>query len=164
MSHECNNECISSRTIVSFSSTKSNRIQNAIKERSVSSEEGTSIVLYNTLGTVPLSIPEDLPSTNALSQCICRQRSSFVLDTNSQLSQNLKPTDHGEDFVLFQDDSMIIFTSRSNLSVLKKCQHSICDGTLSVSIMTFDDLTYSFFFQACLTKFFQLFTVHGLYT
>ncbi|CAF4396253.1 unnamed protein product [Rotaria sp. Silwood2] len=69
------------------------RIQNEIKERSVSCEEGTSIILYNALRTVPLSIAADLPSTDALSQCILRQRPPLLLDINSNLPQILKQTD-----------------------------------------------------------------------
>ena len=120
--------------------------------------------MHNTVPTVPLSIAAILLSTNTLSQCIRRHISPLVLDINSQLSQILKQTDHGEDLVLFEDDSMIIFISRSNLSVLKECQHWFCDGIFSVSIKNFDCLTYSFVFQVCPAEFFQLFTVHGLYT
>ena len=121
------------------------RIQNEIKERSVLCEEGTNIILQNALRQAPLSIAADLPSMDALAQTVRRRRPQLLLDINGQLPQILKETDRGENFVLFEDDSMIIFTSKSNLSVLKECKHWFCDGTFSVSIRIFDCLTYSVF-------------------
>jgi hypothetical protein len=113
------------------------RVQNEIRQPSESSEEMTSIILHNVLRTVPLNIAAELPSTVALEQCIRRQRPRVNLDINSQLPQILKQTDRGENFVLHEDDSMIIFTSKSNLTVLKECQHWFCDGTFSVSTRLF---------------------------
>ena len=86
------------------------RIQNEIKERSVLCEEGTSILLQNALRKAPLSIAADLPLMDALAQTVRRQRPQLLLDINGQLPQILKKTDRGENFVLFEDDSMIIFT------------------------------------------------------
>jgi len=111
------------------------KIQNEIKERGVSTEEGTSVILHNALRSAPLSIAADLPSTDALSQCILRQRPPLLLDINRQLPEVLKNTDRGEQFVLFEDESMIIFASRSNLNVLSQCKHWFLDGTFSVSIL-----------------------------
>ena len=123
------------------------RVQNGIRERSESSEEATSIILHNVLRTVPLNIAAELPSTDALEQCIRRQRPQLDLDINSQLPLIVKRTDRGEEFVLHEDNSMIIFTSKSNLRVLKECQHWFCDGTFSVSVRFFYRLTCSFFFR-----------------
>ena len=109
------------------------RIQNQLKERGASSEEPTSIILQNVLRTVPVNIVADLPSTQALSQTIRRQRVPLPLDLNSQLPAALKQTDRGENFILFEDESMIIFTSRSNLNALSECKHWFVDGTFSVS-------------------------------
>ena len=113
------------------------RLQNGIRERSESSEEATSIILHNALRTVPLNIAAELPSTDALEQCIRRQRPHADLESNSQLPLIVKRIDRGEGFVLHEDDSMIIFTSKSNLKVLKECQHWFCDGTFSVSARFF---------------------------
>jgi hypothetical protein len=110
------------------------RIQNQLKERGATSEEPTSVILQNVLRTVPVNIVADLPSTQALSQTIRRQRVPPPLEMNSHLPSVLKQTDRGEDFVLFEDESMIIFTSHSNLNVLKECKHWFVDGTFSVSI------------------------------
>ena len=113
------------------------RIQNGIRERSESSEEATSVILHNALRAVPLNVAADLPSTSALEQSVRRQRPHIDLDINSQLPLIVKRTDRGEDFVLHEDKSMIIFTSKSNLKVLKECQHWFCDGTFSVSVGLF---------------------------
>ena len=103
------------------------RLQNGIRERSESSEEATCIILHNVLRTVPLNIRAELPSTDALEQCIRRKRPQFDLDSDSQLPLIVKRTDRGEDFVLHENESMIIFTSKSNLKVWKECQHWFCD-------------------------------------
>lgn len=97
------------------------------RERSESSEETTSIILHNVLRTMPLNIAAEFPSTDALEQCIRRQRAQVDLDSDSQLPLIVKRTDRGEDFVLPEDESMIIFTSKSNLRVLKQCQHWFYD-------------------------------------
>jgi hypothetical protein len=123
------------------------RVQNGIRERSESSEEATSVILHNVLRTVPLNTAAELPSTDALEQCIRRQKPHVDLDINNQLPLIVKRTDRGEDFVLHEDDSMIIFTSKSNLRVLKECQHWFCDGTFSVSVRFFYRFTCLSFFR-----------------
>ncbi|CAF0963335.1 unnamed protein product [Didymodactylos carnosus] len=70
------------------------------------------------------------------------------LDPNSRLPDNLKMTDRGEDFILYEDDKMIIFTTKTNLSVLKSFKHWFADGT----------------FKVCPDDFYQLFTLHALMT
>ncbi len=45
------------------------------------------------------------------------------LDYNGRLPLLLRQTDRGENFVLFEDDSMVIFTWDKNLFVLKECKH-----------------------------------------
>lgn len=121
------------------------RVQNGIRERSESSEEATGVILRNALRTVPLNVAAELPSTSALEQCIRRQRPQIDLDINSQLPLIVKRTDRGEDFVLHEDNSMIIFTSKSNLKLLKECQHWFCDGTFSVSMVVFGIISPALF-------------------
>ena len=127
-------------------------VQNGIKERSASSEEITSVIVHNALRAVPLNIAAELSSMDALAQCVRRQRPALNLDVNSQLPEILKQTDRGENFVLHEDDSMIIFTTKSNLNVLKQCQHWFCDGTFSVSMAVFYGDAYSFWFRCVRTS------------
>jgi hypothetical protein len=46
----------------------------------------------------------------------------------------LRQTDRGENFILYEDNSMVIFTCDKNLSVLNQCKHWFMDGTFSVCI------------------------------
>ncbi len=46
---------------------------------------------------------------------------------------SFKKTDRGEDFVLYEDEKLIIFTTTSNLSALKGSKHWFADGTFKVS-------------------------------
>jgi hypothetical protein len=118
------------------------RLQNQIKERGAASGEATSTILHNVLRTIPLNIAAELPSTSALSQTIRRQRVAPALAVNGKLPSILRETDRGEEFVFFENESMIIFTCNSNLSVLKECKHWFVDGTFSVSMTTSVRLLY----------------------
>lgn len=109
------------------------RLQNSVKERAVVSEEATSVILHNVLRTAPLNIAVDLPSTEAFSQFIRRQRTPSLLDMNSQIPAILRQTDRGEDFIFFENESLIIFTTQSKMNVLNDYKHWLCDGTFSVS-------------------------------
>jgi hypothetical protein len=59
------------------------------------------------------------------------------LDHNGSLPLILRETDRGENFVLHEDNSMVIFTCEKNLSVLKECKHWFMDGTFSVCMPFF---------------------------
>lgn len=110
------------------------RLKNEIKGRSLSSDEATSTILFDALRTIPLNAVPDLPTNNALMQTIRRERRPVQLDENGQLPFIFRQTDRGKKFVLFEDESMVIFTCEKNLSVLKKCKHWFMDGTFSVCI------------------------------
>ena len=49
----------------------------------------------------------------------------------------LRETDRVEDFVLYEDDSMIIFTCEKNPSVLQECRHWFVKGMFSVCLLIF---------------------------
>jgi len=108
------------------------RLKNEIKTRGASSDEGPSTILFDVLRTIPLNITPGLPTNDALLQTIRRQRPAIQLDHNGGLPLILRKTDRGENFVLYEDDSMVIFTCDKNLSVLKECPHWFMDGTFSV--------------------------------
>ena len=50
----------------------------------------------------------------------------------SRLPDHLRKTDRGEEFILFEDDEMIIFTTKKNLSLLKSYKHWFVDDTFKV--------------------------------
>ena len=99
------------------------RLKNEIKIRGASSDEGASTILSDVLRTAPLVVTAGLPSTEALLQTIRRERKPVQLDHGGRLPFMLRETDRGENFVLYEDDSMIIFTCEKNLSVLQECKH-----------------------------------------
>lgn len=64
---------------------------------------------------------------------IRRQRAAPALDPNGRIPEKLRKTDRGEDFILYESDKLIIFTTKSNLSILKQHKHWFADGTFKVS-------------------------------
>ena len=66
-------------------------------------------------------------------RCIRRRRQAVLMDSENRLSDHLKQTDRGENFVLHEDKDLTIFTTDSNLSVLKTCKHWFADGTFWVT-------------------------------
>ena len=61
-----------------------------------------------------------LLSAEPLLQTIHRERKPIQLDHNGLLPLMLRETDRGENFVLYEDDSMIIFSCEKYLSVLQE--------------------------------------------
>ncbi|CAF1140053.1 unnamed protein product [Rotaria sp. Silwood1] len=96
------------------------RLKNEIKSRGASSDEGASTILFDVLRTIPLTITTDLPTNDALLQTIRCERPAMQLDHNGCLPLILRQTDRGESFILYEDDSMVIFTFDKDLSVLKQ--------------------------------------------
>ena len=64
-----------------------------------------------------------LPTNEALLQTIRRERPAEQLDHQGFLPLILRQTDRGENFILYEDNSMVIFTYDKNLSVLNQCKH-----------------------------------------
>lgn len=85
------------------------RLKNELKARGASSDEATSTILFGALRTIPLNVVANLPLA-------------------------FRQTDRGENFVLYEDDSMVIFTCDKNLSVLKECPHWFMDETFSICV------------------------------
>ncbi|CAF1433378.1 unnamed protein product [Rotaria sp. Silwood1] len=123
-------------------------LKTEIKIKAATSDEASSSILHSSMRSLPLNAVSNLPKDDSLMRSIRRQRSSPYSDPNSRLPDNLRKTDRGEKFILYEDNDMIIFTTRTNLSLLKECKHWFVDGT----------------FKVCPNDFYQLFTVHALLT
>jgi hypothetical protein len=108
------------------------KLQNDIKSRAVISEEPSANILHSALRNFPLHSAGALPRNDSLTRSIRRQRQPEPLDEQSRLPNNLIKTYSGEDFILHEDKDLIIFTTKSNLSVLKSCKHWFADGTFKV--------------------------------
>ena len=63
---------------------------------------------------------------------IRRQRRAEKLDDNGRLPQKLRKTYRDEDFILHEDEQLIIFTTKTNLSILKQNKYWFTDGTFKV--------------------------------
>jgi hypothetical protein len=107
-------------------------LKNEIKARAANSDEQSSSILHSVLRTYPLNAAGELPKTDTLMLTIRRQRASPAVNENGCLPEHLRKTDRGEEFVLYEDAKLIIFTTKSNLSVLKQCKHWFADGTFKV--------------------------------
>ena len=104
-------------------------LKNKIKTRAVETEESPSTILHSGIRFLPLDAVSQLPQSETLSRSIRRQRQVPPANSNNQLPDHLKQTERGEKFLLHEDKELIIFTSASNLSVLKACKHWLANGT-----------------------------------
>ena len=109
------------------------QLHNEVKQRAATTDEPTSSILHSALLTFPLGAAGQLPRTDIILQTIRRQREAPATIVDGHLPEDLKKTHRGDDFVLHQDDEMIIFATRANLSALKQSKHWFADGTFKVS-------------------------------
>jgi hypothetical protein len=109
------------------------KLHNQVKQRAATTDEPTSSILHSALRTFPLSAAGELPRSDIIIQTIRRQRTTPAAAPNGHLPDDLKKTYRGEDFLLYEDNEMIIFTTKTNLSILKQSKHWFADGTFKVS-------------------------------
>ncbi|CAF3834472.1 unnamed protein product [Rotaria sordida] len=122
------------------------QLHNEVKQRAATTDEPTSSILHSALRTFPLRAAGELTRTDIIIQTIRRQRTTPAIIPSGHLPEDLKKTYRGEDFLLYEDNEMIIFTTKTNLSILKQSKHWFADGT----------------FKVCPDDFYQLFTLHAL--
>jgi hypothetical protein len=111
------------------------QLKTKIKSQAAHSEEPTSTVLYSAMRCFPLDAANQLPKTDSLMRTIRRQRQAVATDVPSTIPEHLKQTDRGENFVLHESKNLIIYTTVSNISVLKTCKHWFADGTFKVRLV-----------------------------
>ena len=107
-------------------------LKNKIKTRAAETEELPSTILHSVMGTFPLDAAGQLSQGETLLRIIRRQRPAPPTNVNNQLPDHLKQTDRGANFVLHEDEKLIIFITATNLSVLKICKHWFIDGAFKV--------------------------------
>lgn len=107
-------------------------LKNKIKTRAAETEELPSTILHSLMRSFPLDAAGQLSQSETLLRTIRRQRPAPATNASNQLPDHLKQTDRGENFVLHEDNKLIIFTTATNLSVLKTCKHWFVDGTFKV--------------------------------
>ncbi|KAL8578262.1 hypothetical protein ACOMHN_005653 [Nucella lapillus] len=86
-----------------------------IKQRAEQSEEATSSIINNCTAEFPLAAAGSLPKKETLARMIRRKRKAPDSDI---ISEELKLTTRGEQFLAFQTDDIVILTTPSNLDVL----------------------------------------------
>ena len=122
--------------------------KNNIKARAAKTEEQSSSILHSALRTYPISAVGALPKTEILMLTIRRQRVNNKNDADGRIPELLRKTDHGEDFILFEDEKLIIFATKTNLSLLKENNHWFADETFKaswqISILSLPSLIISF--------------------
>ena len=109
------------------------QLKDKIKTRAVMTDESTSSIVHSALRTYPLSAAGELPRNEALILMIRRQRTVETVDVDGRLPDKLRKTHRGEDFILHEEKDLIIFTTKSNLSILKQQKHWFADGTFKVN-------------------------------
>ncbi|CAM4849508.1 unnamed protein product [Rotaria magnacalcarata] len=124
------------------------QLKNDIKARAIITDEPTSSIIHSALRTYPLSAAGELPRNEALMLMIRRQRTTETVDVNGCLPEKLRKTYRDEDFILHEDKKLIIFATKTNLSILKQNKHWFADGT----------------FKVCPDDYYQLFTLHAMMT
>jgi hypothetical protein len=65
---------------------------------------------------------------------IHRQRQTVRLDPDSKLPDHLKHIDLGDNFMLHEEKTLLIFTTDANLSVLETYKNWFADGTFQVRL------------------------------
>lgn len=93
------------------------RLKNEIKTRALTTDESTSTIIHSALRMYPLSAAGQLPKNEALMLMVRRQRTVETLDDNGRLPEKLRKTYRGEDFILYEEKNLIIFTTKMNLSI-----------------------------------------------
>ncbi|CAF4785068.1 unnamed protein product, partial [Rotaria magnacalcarata] len=108
------------------------QLKNEIKARAATTDESTSTIIHSVLRTYPLSAAGQLPKNESLMLMIRRQRTTETVDADGRLPEKLRKTYRDEDFILHEDKKLIIFTTKTNLSILKQNKHWFADGTFKV--------------------------------
>ena len=108
------------------------QLKNEIKTRAITTDESTSTILHSALCRHSLSAAGELPRNEALMLMIRRQRTVEKIDVDGRLLEKLRKTYRDEDFILHQDKNLIIFTTKTNLSILKQNKHWFANGTFKV--------------------------------
>ena len=108
-------------------------LKNEIKARAVMTDESTSSILHSALRTYPLSAAGKLPKNEALMIMIRRQCTVETVNVDDRLPEKHRKTYSDEDFILYEDKNLIIFTTNTNLSILKQNKHRFADGTFKVN-------------------------------
>ncbi|CAF3362901.1 unnamed protein product [Rotaria socialis] len=109
-------------------------------------DEPTSTIIHSALRAYPLGAAGQLPKNESLMLMIQRQRTTETVGADWSFTRKIEKKYRGEGFILHQDKKLIIFTKKTNLSILKQNKHWCTDGT----------------FKMCPDDYYQLFILHAM--
>ncbi|CAF2722211.1 unnamed protein product [Rotaria sp. Silwood2] len=109
------------------------QLKSDIKVRAVITDEPTSSILHSVLRTYPLSAAGERSSNEALMLMVRRQRTVETVDVDGRLPEKLRKTYRDQDFILHEDKNLIIFTTKTNLSIPKQNKHWFADGKFKLN-------------------------------
>ena len=93
------------------------QLKGEIKPRATMVDESSSIILHSALRSYSLSAAGKLPRSDAVMLTILHQRTVKKLDGNGRLPEELTKAYCDEGFVLHEDEDIIIFGKKTNLSI-----------------------------------------------
>lgn len=108
------------------------KLKNEIKAHAIITEKSPSNIIHVALKEFPLEAAGALPKNESLTRLICRQREPENEINDIRIPGNLRTTYRNDNFVLYEDNNLIIFTTAVNLSILKSCKHWSTDGMFKV--------------------------------
>ena len=99
------------------------QLKSDIKARESITDESTNSVLHTALRIYPVTVAGQIPKTDAQVVTIRRQHAAPTLDPDGRLPEKLRKKDRGEGLIAFENEKLIIFTTKRNLSILKQHKH-----------------------------------------
>uniref|UniRef100_A0A0K2SY70 FLYWCH-type domain-containing protein n=1 Tax=Lepeophtheirus salmonis TaxID=72036 RepID=A0A0K2SY70_LEPSM len=115
------------------------KLMQAIRTKSCQSEAPSSAIVKECMSQVPIEIARKLPKQESLSRSVRRYRKKNLI------YEDLTLTTRGEEFLLFQNDEVQIYSTANNIDFLKRNKRWFGDGT-------FDSVPIGY----------QLYTIHAL--
>lgn len=103
---------------------------NAIKEKAEDSQECTSSIIIQCTETFPLNDAKCLPKHESLKRTVRRQRAP---PDGENITEEMRKTTRGEDFVYSISSEITLLTTKGNLSLLASKPHWLGDGTFDTA-------------------------------
>ena len=84
-----------------------------VKQSAATTDQPSSSIINSALTTFVIHAVGELPKNENTVQTIRQQRTKTTVKSNGFLPEELKKTYHGERFLLYEDNKMIILTTKS---------------------------------------------------
>ena len=108
------------------------QLYNRVKQSVAITDQPSGSIFNSALRTFPTHVVGELPKTENIVQTIRQQHRKPTVRSN-ELLLDLKEIYRGVQFLLYEDNEIIILATKSNSSILKQCKHRFADETFEVS-------------------------------